>query len=274
MTVPYDTGVRDVRMGRGPARLLDAGLVARLERLGHRARVVPIEAGEGPLVPEPRFATRLWRELADAVRAARAHDAFPLVLSGVCYSAVGTAAGLGADDLAVFWFDAHGDVNTPEMTHTGFLDGMAITMLAGRCWSGLTATVPGFAAVGEDRIALLGARDLDPPERDFLAQSPIRTMAVADVPTRLDQVITDLGARTRGVYLHVDLDVLEPTEAPVNHLPAPGGLTVAELCAACGAIAERLPLRGMALTAYDPAGDPDGVVCDAAFEVLEAVLGA
>ena len=273
ITVPFDTGVRDARMGRGPARLLDAGLVARLQDSGHRAAVVEIDAPEGPLVPEPQCAATLWRGLAAAVRAARSDGAFPLVLSGVCYSAVGTVAGLGANDLAVFWFDAHGDVNTPETTTSGFLDGMAITMVTGHCWQGLTAAVPGFAPVPEDRIALVGARDLDPPEHTLLAASPIRIVAADQVSTQLDGVIADLAARSAGTYLHVDLDVLDPREARVNHLPAPGGLRIAELRAACGIIARRLPVLGMALTAYDPAGDPDGVVCEAAFTVVDAVLG-
>jgi arginase len=274
LTVPFDTGVRDARMGLGPARLLEAGLLARLERGGHRTTVAAMNGAAEALVPEPQFAAALWRDLAQAVSAACREGAFPLVLSGVCYAAVGTVAGLGTRDLAVVWFDAHGDVNTPETTTTGFLDGMAITLMAGRCWRNLTAGVPGFTPVPEDRIALIGARDLDAPERAFLESSPIRHLAPRQVRHRLTGVLDDLGAQSTGVYLHVDLDVLDPAEARVNHLPAPGGLRIEELQSACRMIARRLPVRALALTAYDPAGDPGGVVCDAAFDVVAAVLGA
>jgi len=61
----------------------------------------------------------------------------------------------------VLWFDAHGDFNTPESTLGGFLDGMALAIATGRCWTGLAATVPGFTPVAEENVVLVGARDLD-----------------------------------------------------------------------------------------------------------------
>lgn len=273
LTIPFDTGARDVRTGRGPARLLEAGLARRLERLGHTVDIREVAGPEGPLVPEPKFAQGLWVALGAAVAEARAAGAFPLALTGVCYAAVGMAAGLGANDLAVCWFDAHGDVNTPETTATGFLDGMAVTLLSGRCWRTLTAAVPDCRPIPEERIVLLGARDLDPPEEILLAGSPMRLVPPRRVRQELPSVLRELGARTDAAYLHVDLDVLDAAEGRANHLASGGGLSAADLRAACRLIASDLDVRGMTLSAYDPASDPEGRVAAIALDVVEDVLG-
>jgi arginase len=88
---------------------------------------------------------------------ARRADRFPLVLGGNCGVALGVVAGLGGD-ARVVWADAHGDFNTPETTLGGFLDGMGLATLTGGCWTAITATIPGFAAVPDDHVWLLGAR--------------------------------------------------------------------------------------------------------------------
>lgn len=273
LTVPFDTGVRDVRMGRGPARLLEAGLAERLTHLGHGVDVREVTGTGGALVPEPRFAQGLWIALRDAAREARAAGAFPLTLTGVCYAAVGMTAGLGANDLAVCWFDAHGDVNTPDTTASGFLDGMAVTLVSGRCWRTLTGAVTGFLPVPEDRITLLGVRDLDPSEETFLAASPIRLVPPRRVREDLPTVLRDLRTRAAGAYLHVDLDVLDAAEGRANHLASSGGLSAGELRDACRLIATELDVHGMTLSAYDPAADPEGRVAAIALDVVEEVLG-
>src|SRR5215217_3258315 len=128
---------------------------------------------EGSWVAEIGAAVDLDRQLANAVAAARARGAFPLTLAGNCISSVGTVAGLGAGPTGVLWFDAHGDFNTPETTIGGFLDGMALATVVGRCWTSLAAGVPGFVPVAEENVVLVGARDLDPAEAALLAASGV-----------------------------------------------------------------------------------------------------
>src|SRR5439155_21217551 len=90
------------------------------------------------------------RRIAVAVRAVRAAGQFPVVLSGNCNSAVGTLSGLTPARRAVFWFDAHGDCNTPDTTATGFLDGMGLATVLGLCWYQLAASVPGYHPVSPE----------------------------------------------------------------------------------------------------------------------------
>lgn len=91
-------------------------------------------------VAEIGTARDLDRQLAVSVAATVARGVFPLTLAGNCISSVGTLGGLGAGPTGVLWFDAHGDFNTPESTVGGFLDGMALATVTGRCWTGLAAT--------------------------------------------------------------------------------------------------------------------------------------
>src|SRR2546423_13798265 len=108
------------------------------------------------------------RMLSTAVRETREASRFPIVLAGNCNTAVGTLAGLGAESTGVAWFDAHGDFNTPETTTSGFLDGTAVAIITGRCWTQLACTVPEFAPIADERVCLIGTREVDALERDLL----------------------------------------------------------------------------------------------------------
>jgi Arginase family len=151
LLIPYDSSQRAWRCGAGPEHLLRAGLPAHLQRQGHVVTAIHIVEDDPAYPPaEIRTAFELARRLATAVRSARTAGHFPLVLSGNCNTAVGTLSGLTPARRATFWFDAHGDCNTPETTTTGFLDGMGLAMTMGLCWDQLGATVPGFQPVAAE----------------------------------------------------------------------------------------------------------------------------
>jgi arginase len=270
IAVPYDSALRGWRMGAGPERLLDGGLVDELRAAGHHVRIEYIEANS-KAPAEIHTAFELNRALAGRVREAREADALPVVLAGNCISAVGTVAGLGGTP-AVLWFDAHGDFNTPETTASGFLDGMALAVLTGRCWANLACTVHGFQPVPERDVVLLGARELDDGERALLDGSGIALLAPEQARTQLAPVLEKLSGRD--AYVHLDLDALDPAEGRANGLAVPGGFTVDEACAALEQVAHTLPVRAVALTAYDPACDSEGRICRAASRLLCALLGA
>lgn len=286
IALPYDSGVPDVRMGRGPRRLLDGGLAHRLRTAGHLVSTCEIRPPPSQVPSEIGTAVTLIAHLSESVGAAARRGALPVVLAGSCYSAVGTVAGLaggaapaddsasrsGATDPAVLWFDTHADFNTPESTETGFLDGMAVAMLTGRCWTRLLRRISGFRPVPEHLVTLLGVRDIDPPESELLAGSAVGVLAPAEVRAGLGRRLETLQTGAAGAYLHVDLDVLDPAEGRANALAAPDGLSVAELVAAVGRIRSAIAVRAVALTAYDPTVDPDGAVVGAAKSVLMAVL--
>jgi arginase len=180
-----------------------------------------------PAGPVPGRMTLLHQAVADAVeRAAR-----PLLLSGDCPTAAGAVAGLQRryQDVAVVWLDAHGDFNTPAITISGYLGGMAISMLTGRT-PGLFGDALRLRPVAEANVVLAGARDLDPAERDALAASRVRRVPAE--PGAITAALDGIG-RTP-VYLHLDLDVIDSAQLPGLRFPAGPGpsLTQVEDCLA------------------------------------------
>jgi arginase len=275
-SVPYDTARRGERMGAGPEHLLAAGAAERLRAHGHRVRVEEITLPDDTFPAEIRTAFELQRAVAVGVRSAAATGSLPVVLAGNCnVAALGMLAGLRARNVGVLWFDAHGDYNTPETTIGGFLDGMALAMATGRCWIQLLERLPGFEPVAPSNVLLLGARDLDPLEASLLAESRVTRLQPADVDAGLAAALDRMQQRIRDVYVHVDLDVLDPAKhGSANAFAAPDGLGVDQVVSAIRTAARRFRVRGAALTAYDPAFDADGRTCRAALALLEALADA
>jgi arginase len=175
-------------------------------------RVVPeLPAGE----IWPRLAA-LYAAVAGAVTSSRTRAGCSVVASGDCLTALGTVAGLQAAgaDPAIVWFDAHGDVQTPETSSSGYLAGMVLRLLTGYRPE-LIASTLGLRPVSEDRIVLVGARDLDPPEVTYLDQSRIRRCQVTDLAAA--------GLPDGPLYVHLDLDVIDGTQLPGLRYPAAGG---------------------------------------------------
>jgi arginase len=272
LTVPYDSGQRGVRMGAGPDHLLDAGLEQHLRTAGHRVALEQIEAPASDIPAEIATAFELARILSRSVRHASEQGRLPVVLAGNCMTALGTIAGIRDAEPGIIWFDAHGDFNTPETTVGGFLDGMALTAATGRCWVQLASSIPGFQPINDRNVLMLGARDLDPLEAVALSSADVAWLSPEQLRHSLDAELDALRARVRTVYVHLDLDVLDPSAGKVNTYAAPGGLTLDELRATLGSIVLRFRVGAVAVTAYDPAYDEDSRVAQAAFDVLETVV--
>src|SRR5256885_7282241 len=160
-------------MGAGPEALLNQGLLEALRTAGHTVHVRIAELDPGQWQAEIQSSFELMRMLATAVREACAGSRFPIILAGNCNTAVGTLAGLGMDSIGVAWFDAHADFNTPETTTSGFLDGTAVSIISGRCWTQLARTVEGFSPIADERICLIGAHDIDSLENELLEHSSV-----------------------------------------------------------------------------------------------------
>jgi arginase len=247
---PFDSGRRDWRMGAGPTDLLHHGAARRLG-----AEVVTIEQASSY--------EEVQRAVAEQVRRAVSDGAAPIVLAGNCGASVGVVEGLAApDDLAVVWLDAHGDLNTPETTTSGFVDGMGLAMLTGRC----PTPFPGFRPVPDDHVLLVGARDLDPAEREVLDGSRIRLL-----PARAAEVAAaGFPPGVRRVHLHVDLDVHDSRlVGRANEYAAPDGPDAAEVRRVVEAVSAGLPVVSATFAAYDPAADVDGTVRAAALDLIE-----
>jgi arginase len=173
----------------------------------------------------------------------------PLVLGGCCCAHVGAAEGLATryGRLAVVWFDAHGDLNTPESSPSGNQWGMPLRMLLDS------------GTVRPEDTVLVGARNLDPPEKEFIAATGLRAGA-AEVGPALEGV--------DAVYVAFDCDVLDPEDEITAYMPEPGGLTIAESTRILEEIAATARVAGIGLTGL--AAHPENV---AALRPVCAALG-
>ena len=273
LAVPYDSGYRGLRMGAGPEALLKAGLVDALRAAGHNVSVRLAELDADKWQAEIQSSFELMRMLSAAVREARDAGRFPIVLAGNCNTAVGTIAGLGASTTGVAWFDAHADFNTPETTTSGFLDGTAVAILTGRCWTQLAATVPGFSAIPDDRVSLIGTRDIDSLEGALLDDSAVTVVSPRRLKEGLPKALGSIGEHVDDIYVHLDLDALDAAVASANKFAVRGGLTLQDMDFALSRIGDGFRITGAALTAYDPEADSDGGAARAAIRLIKTTAG-
>jgi arginase len=180
-------------------------------------------------LPEGDVWTRLaalYSPTADVVAAHVREGELPIVISGDCTASLATVAGLqrAGVDAAVVWFDAHGDVQTLETTASGYVGGMPLRMITGYRPDLLTDRL-GARPVAEDRVVLVDARDLDPPEAQYLATAPIRRTDVAGLGA---DMLPD-----GPLLLHLDVDVVDAGQMPGLRYPVAGGPDIDEVLAAC-----------------------------------------
>jgi arginase len=266
LAVPYDSGNRGLRMGAGPERLLDAGIQRALVDDGHRVFAKIAELPEHAWHAEIESGFELMRMLAGEVSAAKSQGRLPIVLAGNCNTSIGTVSGLGSD-VAVAWFDAHADFNTPETTTSGFLDGTAVSILTGRCWKKLAASV-GLNPVPDTQICLIGTRDIDQAEGELLEGARIDVITPANVRVELPRILAHMGEHVDDVYIHLDLDVLDASVAAANSYAVGGGMTVEDVEHALSLIARQFHTAAITLSAYDPAADSDGAAAIAAIRLV------
>jgi arginase len=277
--VPYDSGQLGFRMGKGPDYFVQNGSVdKRLREKGKEVCTERVEAS-GTIATEIGTTFEVNRLLAERVRVAKENDSFPFVLAGNCNSSVGTLAGIGIADTGVVWFDAHGDFNTPETTVSGFLDGMALAMVTGRCWSSLAASVRGFTPIREENVILAGVRDLDVEEKRLLSLSKVSVLSSIsekkrDLHETLEPILKALSSRVQRIYLHIDMDVLDPEQATANHFATPGGFSVANLENAIRLIGDKFKVSAAAITAVDPSYDERSRTLQAGVRLMEALLSS
>jgi arginase len=262
--LPYDSGYERQRMGNGPARI---------------ARELGIETEE--ILSERQFRTEastafeLYRKLADEVHEAVALGDFPVVLSGNCGAAIGTAAGVGCDDLAAVWFDAHGDYNTPDTTDSGFLDGMAMAVLNGRCWKALAASIPRFAPLVPARTMHVGARDYSPGERDALLYDGVWLVEPLHLKeTTVAPMFDAMHAGAGRILVHLDLDVIDPKYGVANGYACAGGLSPDDVVRVIDIAAKRFQIAALVLASYDPSVDREGRIAEIAARVVRRVVAS
>ena len=235
----------------------------------------PVPAGVAeticPSLPDSPVPVRmaiLHRAVAGAVASAVARAARPLLLSGDCPAALGAVAGLQSRyrDLAVVWLDAHGDFNTPAITISGYLGGMALAMLTGRV-PGLFPDTPGLRPVADTDIVLADARDLDPAERDALAVSQVRRVPAE--PAAITSALRELGRMP--VYLHLDVDVIDSAQLPGLRFPSGPGPSVTQIEECLAAVCATADVKAAGIAC---AWLPDRVSDPVTREAITGLAGA
>ncbi len=277
IAVPYHLGRPEVGAARGPDRILQAVDSRRLDL--PQIRVAP----SATLANEVVATMNVDADLAERVRQELASGRTPVTISADCISCLGTLGGLTAgvdaraERVGVVWLDAHGDFNTAASSPTGYLDGMALAAAVGREWGTVAACIPGFRPLDPANVIHLGGRDFDLGEAERLEEADvliIRPSELTTVTAKLDSAFGSLAGRVDAVYLHLDLDVLDPSAGIANAYAAAGGLSVEELMAVLRACLAKLPVRALALTAYDPDFDPAGTVAEVAAVLIELLAAA
>jgi arginase len=203
---------------------------------------------------------RLNRALAGEIAGMREAKNLPLVIVGDCTCSIGVLAGLQREftELTLVWFDAHGDFNTHQTTPSGFIGGMPLAMLCGR---GEQTIVEGAGArvQPEANVILTDARDLDPDEKEAVAES-----AVVHLPDVADLLSFDLPDRP--IYIHFDCDVLRLSDLSAVSYPAKGGPSLETIDASLTRLADTGRIVAVSVTMWNPEADVDG-------KAEEVVLG-
>lgn len=230
IVVPFDVERDDTGVARGPQGLLDRGFAPALAELGFRV--------DGPTVVHAANATdkterviRVARATARATARASSRGRLPIVLSGGCLYGIGVAQGLQrmAKSFAALWIDAHGDFNTPETTPSGNWDGMALAALCGRSLPAVYKAIE-LAPLPLSHVVHLGGRAFDAPELEDFDRLHVLLVPPGDVGSgaRTTEICEQL-ARHPNLYLHLDLDGIDPRFAPAVHFPVEEGIVLEDL---------------------------------------------
>ncbi len=280
LTSPFSKG-QSAGDGSGPARLLHAGLIEALRAEGHKVGG-PYHAtlsrndtdGDEMAVIEAAGSS-----LAALVRDACSRGAFCLLLEGDCTAAPAVVAGLqGEGRVGLLWIDSHGDFNTPETTPSGMLGGMPVAVATGRCHPTWQQAVGLQTPLDEGDVVLAGIRDLDPPERAALEASAVEVIeARGDAEgesERLAGAVARLSRHVDALYVHVDVDVLNPASAQGFTMPVPGGPSGEELAEMVALASHGGRVRALGIAAYNPPRDTGGRTAQAILHLVEAAVAA
>lgn len=271
--VTHASNVAAVPTAAGPARLLETGIGEAVADAGVDIDVVEISPPESVL-GEVGTSFAVYDRISEEVRRARGRDRLAVVLTSSCGAAIGAVSGMARGDRGVLWLDRHGDFNTPDTTESGLLDGTTLASLTGRCWRTMCSNVRGYEVVGDGDVVLIGARDLDEGEADLLAASDVITLPTAEPLDRGFDAIDALGQRVSSVYVHVDLDVLAPSEGSANAFVTPGGIKAEELYALLDRSMAACAVEAITFASYDPEVDDEARVARIGVQALRVVAEA
>lgn len=275
---PVATGTTQKGMTLAPHRYLQAGIEGMLARHGQEPHTVRAEHA-GPVEDDLEMVAEVNVRVAGAVREASRAGHLPLVLGDACNVCLGALSGLQSTDVGVVWLDAHGDFNTPETIPSGYFDGMPLAIATGRAYQDLRRSIGNSEPVPDSHVLVVGVRDLDPAEAGVLHASEVQVVTSSELRTvgirnALLPALDRLAQPVSAVYLHLDIDVLDPGVAPGVNFPTPDGILVEQAEEIIGLVAERLQIEAASLTALDPTRDEDDKTLRAGLRLARAIAAA
>jgi arginase len=286
--VPMDLGA-DRRGGdMGPSALRCAYLQEKLESLGfvvHDQGDLRIERPKEPFGNEGNLKylheiVRVNTELYGIVESEMKKGHFPLVIGGDHSIAIGTIKGVlqQAKRLGVIWFDAHPDANTAETSPSGNIHGMSLAVSLGFGHPDLVSIGGEHAKINPGIVAIIGARTIDPGEKKFLKERGVHVFTMKDIDGQgmkrvVEQALSIASDGTDGVHLSLDIDAMDPSEAPGVGTPVLGGLSYRESHLAMEMIGESRLLVSTELVEVNPILDHSNRTAKTAVSLIGSLFG-
>lgn len=292
ISVSMDLGAGRRGVDMGPSAIRIAGLGQALGHVTQTVREVGTVTASGPeMAPEGGERTRFLSEIVEVCQRTRElvkktldGGCKPLVLGGDHALSIGSVSAVAdhfrerASRVGLIWIDAHTDMNTPETTPSGNIHGMVLSVLTGNGPRELLALGGGKPMVSPDVVSIIGARDIDGPERDLVKESGVRVFTMTEIDERgiaacMDEALARANTGTAGYHLSFDLDSIDPLEAPGVGTPVPGGLTYREAHLICEKAARSESLLSLEMVELNPVLDLGNQTALLAVELIASALG-
>ncbi len=290
--VPLDLGQSRRGVDMGPSAVRVAGLEARLEALGHVvedagniAVAIPEQKKEGhPNAKYLKEITATCTKHAELVLKTLEAGKTPLVLGGDHSVAVGTVSGVSEfyrrqnQKLGLLWIDAHADINTPESSPSGNVHGMPLAAIMGLGPPEL-ANIFGFSPkISPENCVLVGVRDIDAAEKENVRKAGIEVYTMRDIDERgmrtvIEEALRAAGRGTAGYHVSLDMDWVDPEDAPGVGTPVRGGATYREAHLAMEIIADHGRLTSFEIVEVNPVIDERNQTANLAVELALSVFG-
>lgn len=283
--VPMDLGGARRGVDMGPSAIRYAGLHEALRRLGYAVhdagnlrvadRAEGLDGSEGAHHADE--IVRVVAELARVVEGIERAGEMPIVLGGDHSIAIGTLAGIARAGRrpGVIWFDAHADINTPRTSPSGNVHGMPLAVATGLAGEPFPADLRG--SVDGLAVVLIATRDVDAEERANVAQAGVTALTMADIDrtgmaAAIERAIA-VAAAGAGIHVSIDMDAIDPDEAPGVGTPVRGGLTYREAQLAMEMLAASGKVRSIEIAEVNPILDRANRTAELAVELVASALG-
>jgi arginase len=291
--VPLDLGQSRRGVDMGPSAVRVAGLQSRLEALGHHVEDggnIAVEIAETQSIGEQKAKylhaiTETCTREAEQVLKAMAAGQTPLVLGGDHSIAVGTVSGVAEfyrreeKKIGLIWIDAHADMNTPETSPSGNVHGMPMAAVMGLGPDPLKNIFGWSPKVGAENAVLIGVRDIDATEKENIRRAGITEVyTMRDIDERgmrtvMEEALRAAGRGTAGYHVSLDMDWIDPEDAPGVGTPVRGGATYREAHLAMEIIADHGRMLSFEIVEVNPVIDEHNRTADLAVELISSAFG-